>query len=164
MYRLPESMREELKKPLGIVADTKDLEKFLTKSYIVVAVGDITTITLYEKNYIPDIAVVDFKTKRKNSEELKKKICAVKSPVIKVNNPAGSITDELWRAVATAYSRGKTRIEVNGEEDLATLPCIFLAPENGIVIYGLPDIGMVVVNATKEKRKEIGQILKRMVV
>lgn len=157
-------MREELKKPLGGVVSSKDSERFLTKSHIVVAVGDVTTVTLYEKNYIPDIAVVDFKTKRENSDELKKKIDAVKSFVIKVNNPAGTITDELWRAVATAYSRGTTRIEVNGEEDLAALPCIFLAPENGIVMYGLPDVGLVAVRTTTEKRREIWQILERMVV
>jgi uncharacterized protein (UPF0218 family) len=157
-------MRERLRKPLGSVVDSKDLERFLTKSHIVVSVGDITTLTLYEKNYIPDIAVVDFKTKREYSEELKKKIDAVNSSVIKINNPAGSITDELWEAIVVAYKRRNMRIEVNGEEDLATLPCIFLAPENSIVIYGLPDVGLVVVKTTKEKKTEVGQILKRMVV
>ena len=42
--------------------------------------------------------------------------------IVNVNNNASTISDELWNAIKTAISDNvKTRIIVEGEEDLATL-------------------------------------------
>jgi uncharacterized protein (UPF0218 family) len=71
--------------------------------------------------------------------------------VKKVSNPPGTLTKELWQAVKEAYdTEEKTKIEVVGEEDIAALPCVWLAPEKTTIIYGLPDKGLVVVKNVKE--------------
>lgn len=165
MYTLPEGMRDELKRPLGPLITEKQRDK-LIRAGSIVSVGDVVTIDLYNKGCVPKIAIVDFKNKRSESSELKSKIQSVKSSTMKAENPAGQITSELWQAVATAYSKEENvRIEVSGEEDLAALACIFLAPSDDYtVLYGMPDMGLVAVKTTKEKRREIGGILERMVV
>jgi hypothetical protein len=54
------------------------------------------------------------------------------------------------------------RILVKGEEDLAALPAIALAPISSVVIYGLPDEGAVSVIVTESKKKEIQSLLDKM--
>lgn len=162
MYRLPGYLRNELRKPLGKILDEEEmLGKIKNKK--VTSVGDVVTLTMYEKGIIPDLGIVDFKSMRKMSDNLKEKISAMKAEIIKVDNPPGTITDELWNAIKEAYSRDeKIRIEVNGEEDLAALACIFLAPENSVVVYGLPGKGIVTVNVNEGKKQLVGKVLGKM--
>ncbi len=54
------------------------------------------------------------------------------------------------------------QIVINGEEDLAALPAIAMAPISSVIIYGLPDKGAVVVRVTEDKKKEIQLLLNRM--
>jgi len=42
-------------------------------------------------------------------------------------------------------------IIVNGEEDLAVIPCVLMAPNDSIILYGQPGEGIVVVEADKLK-------------
>ncbi len=82
-----------------------------------------------------------------------------------VKNPPGCISDDLWSAIETAYKfleKGSLRIEVMGEEDLAALPAIFLAPRDVTVIYGLPDRGVVVVKVVEENKRKAKEILDKM--
>ena len=51
---------------------------------------------------------------------------------------------------------------MEGEEDLAVLPCTVLMPEGSVILYGLPDKGIVVVKLTKEKKEEAIKLLKRV--
>lgn len=165
MYELPVEMRDELKKPFGEVVDEQSLLNKLKGFKKIVAVGDVAVLTLFRKGIVPDIAIVDFKTKREEFKDLEGQVKEIGESVIKVSNPAGVITRELWQAVATAYSRDvKTRIEVEGEEDLAALPCIFLAGENVAVVYGQPDEGIVIVKVSQELRMKVRDILNRMEV
>ena len=55
-------------------------------------------------------------------------------------------------------------IEVDGEEDLATLACIHIFEVGGTVVYGQPDAGLVLVTITDEKKSEIADMLKEMEV
>ena len=54
------------------------------------------------------------------------------------------------------------QILVKGEEDLAALPAIAMAPLSSVIIYGLPDKGAVLVRVTESKKKEIQSLLDRM--
>lgn len=165
MYILPESMKEELRVPLGKLIKDDELIKELKNAKYIIAVGDITAITLFERGIIPNLTVVDFKTKRQFSKEIADKVKKIGEDFIKVENPAGTITMELWIAITTAYSRNKnTRIEINGEEDLAVIPCALLSPENSFLVYGLPDKGLVVMEITLERRKQMMEFLSRMVI
>jgi len=153
MYYIPEEKKEELRKPLGKIV--REIEKGDIKGKII-SVGDMVTTKLQEKGIIPDIAIVDYRVERK---EYKREFYAEKK--IKVKNPAGRITKQLWNAIATAYTLNKkVLIEVEGEEDLAALPAIYLAPHGAIVIYGLTSIGMVVVKVGNEERRKVEEFLK----
>ena len=154
MYVLPNSRRDELKKPLGRVVRKIHKNELSER---VVSVGDMVTMTLKEAGIEPDVAVVDYKIERK---EYKGEPFHAEE-VIKVRNPPGMITRELWRAIATSYTKNKkVLIEVEGEEDLAALPAIYLAPSNTTVIYGLPSVGMVVVKVGEKERKIVDRFLK----
>lgn len=81
---------------------------------------------------------------------------------VSVDNPAGIITDELIRTLCEAFASEKLlRIFVRGEEDLATLPVILLAPIGAVVLYGQPDEGVVFVEVTKKKKEEIRALFLR---
>jgi len=156
IYVIPDSKRDELRKPLGKVI--QDIEKEEIKGRIV-SVGDMVTMTLQKKGISPDIAIVDYKIERK---EYKGEPFHAEE-VIRVRNPPGVITGALWNAIATSYSKDKKMlIEVEGEEDLAALPAIYLAPENTTVIYGLPSVGMVVVEVGEKERKTVYRFLKEI--
>ena len=84
---------------------------------------------------------------------------------IKIQNPPGTITDELWDAIETVYKnlqKGPYCIEVEGEEDLASLAAIYLAPGGVTVIYGLPNKGVVVVKATRSHKQKVKEVLDKM--
>jgi hypothetical protein len=84
---------------------------------------------------------------------------------IEVENPPGSISNQMWKAIESSFSNeNNTRITVKGEEDLATLVVISMAPKGAKVIYGMPDRGMVVVDVNQQSKKRANNFLKRMLV
>jgi len=160
---LPVELRGELKRPLGEVVNEEQLEILLRTAKTLVSVGDLSSLTLYNMGIIPDIAIVDFKTQRDDISHMKAQIQKIGQIVINVECPPGIITRQLWDAIENAYQmEEKVRIEVFGEEDLAALPCICLAPENTAVVYGLPDTGIVVVFAGKEAKMKVKDVLTKM--
>jgi len=156
IYVLPDGKRGELRKPLGRVTESIEREELKGR---IVSVGDMVTMTLYEKGIVPDMAIVDYKIERK---EYKGEPFHAEE-IIRVRNPPGVITRDLWNASATGYASDKKTVrEVEGEEDLAALPAIYLAPENTTVIYGLPSVGMVVVDVGEKERKRVDEFLKEI--
>ncbi|UCF07417.1 MAG: DUF359 domain-containing protein [Thermoplasmata archaeon] len=161
---LPDELRDELKVPLGKVVSESKLLNIIKNFDKVVTVGDLCSLTLYRMDVVPDIACVDFQTRRGEVAQMREEIQKIGQIVINVNNPAGEITRELWDAVLRAYkSPAPVRIEVLGEEDLAALPCIWLAPEGTAVVYGLPDVGLVVVFADSEVKMKVKDVLDKMI-
>lgn len=170
LYCLPDKLREQLKKPYGELysGNGTDVTRKLINDFgnpaKVIAVGDIVTFNLLDAGVIPDISFVDDRTKRTPASNIIVK--GTKHPRFKrvtVNNPAGFITDELLNAMSKAMdSDTPIRIFVDGEEDLAALPAITMAPISSVIIYGLPDEGAVLVRVTKDKQKEIQLLLDKM--
>jgi GTP-dependent dephospho-CoA kinase len=166
MYVLPENLRSLLKKPIGIVVnDEKKLLKILKKEKKIVSIGDQVTFTLLKNNIEPFFCVVDYNTRRGEcSEEIVKILESYGKKTIKVCNPAGTITDELWNVIKVAYECNDQtlKIEVTGEEDLASLAAIYMAPLDVTIIYGLPDKGVLVVKPTKENKDKVKKVLDKM--
>jgi len=82
---------------------------------------------------------------------------------ITVENPPGMITEELLDETQKAMeSNAPVQIFIKGEEDLAALPAIAMAPISSVIIYGLPDKGAVLVRVTDNKKKEIQSFLNKM--
>jgi len=176
---LPDHLKSRLKIPHGTLyagCGREAIESLKTqlgaeKPARVIAVGDITTCNLIKSGVLPDICIVDHLTCR----------TAVSGEVVKcihdpdhgyvevaVENPAGTITLGLVACIRNAVhaaqseEKGRTLIFVHGEEDLAVMPAVVLAPLSSIVIYGQPSSGCVLINVTREKKKEIRELLKEM--
>ncbi len=168
MRLLPDELRDKLKKPIGkFFVDERELLSFLKNEKYIVSVGDQVTYTLLKNNILPIFCVVDFKIQRNICSPLfKKLIKSFGKKTVKVKNLQGEISDELWNAIKNAYDvleKGFLRIEVVGEEDMASLAAIFLAPRNDVtIIYGLPDKGVVVVKTTDENKLKVKEVLDEM--
>jgi uncharacterized protein (UPF0218 family) len=160
-----------MKKPLGTLYRGKGrdtIEKFaveLGSPTKLISVGDVTTFHLLEVGIIPDICIVDNRTKRKPvSSNVSSRNMDKGYDELSVDNPAGIITDELIKTLCEAFASEKTiRIFVRGEEDLATLPVILLAPLGSVVLYGQPDEGVVFVRVTEEKKEEIRTLFEKLI-
>lgn len=165
--RLPGEMKPEFRRPFGELIPLKGSGKKCAKQALkaagkpkrLVTVGDPVTYYMVGLGRIPDMAIIDGREKRK---PFKKKI-ELDCPEIRVKNPPGGITRELWETIERfANYKKKIKIFVEGEEDLAVLPCTVLMPEGSVILYGIPDKGIVVVKLTKEKKGESIKLLKRI--
>jgi len=160
---LPDELRDELAKPIGRFVSAWALPKHLRGSPRTISVGDVVTITLLQMGLEPDVAVFDYKTQRAEDYKAKERIGKMSGKLVRVENPAGRITRALWRAVSgAANSKERTKIEVSGEEDLASLVAIATAPEGSHVIYGIPKRGVMVVRVDKESRSMAVSAIRRM--
>ena len=163
---LPERLRDKLKEPIGQLVDNENLLSVLKNDRYIVTIGDYVTFTLLIHRIYPIFCIVDFKIKREKCPvHIKKTLQSFGKKHVIVKNPPGVISDDLWNAIDSAYQNFKNDsicIEVEGEEDLAALPAIYLAPPDVTIIYGLPNRGVVVVKATEENKHKVKQILDEM--
>ena len=161
--RLPDEVRPLLKRPLGqLFSDVATAVERLRRLHPpkLIAVGDVVTAELLEAGLKPDVAVVDMMVMRSPADEkTKRAIENFEAAIVKVKNPAGTITQELREALETA--RSPLKIVVDGEEDLATLPAVLLAPLSSVVVYGQPGEGLVLVEVTEQKKREFEELLNR---
>jgi len=166
MYVLPDDLKDALKGYIGDLVDEPELLKLLKKEKYIVSVGDKVTYTLLKHGITPILCIVDYKLERKPYPlEIKTFIQKFRTTRLHIKNPPGTITDELWEAIKTVFKNLKNRpvcIEVEGEEDLASLAAIYLAPGGVTVIYGLPNKGVVVVKATTTNKQKVKEVLDRM--
>lgn len=161
VVKLPESLREQLKTPLGILLHDTSKENILShipKDSFVITVGDATTEKMFSFNLIPSLSIVDGFEKRQ-----KRTIPSGDVTKIFCDNPAGEITTQSIDAIKDAIkSKLPVQIIVNGEEDLLVLPVCVHAPQNAVVLYGQPNEGLVIVKITQEIRNKTQQLLNLM--
>lgn len=160
---LPDEVRPILQRPLGkLFTDISKAIKHIRKLRPVrlITVGDIVTSGFLNAGLKPDIAVVDFIVMRSQAgEKIKGLIESFDAPAVRLKNPAGVITPELWKSFENA--RFPVKIIVEGEEDLAALPAVITAPNGSVVVYGQPKEGVVLVEVTDKKRGEFQKLLKK---
>ena len=166
MRVLPDELRDLLKEPIGQLVDEKQLLEILKDEKYIVSIGDTVTYTILKNDIEPVFCIVDYKTRRGDcSPEVKDLIKSFGKKSVVVKNPAATITDDLWNAIKFAFDNkdpGSLRIEVEGEEDLASLAAIYIAPSDVTIIYGLPDKGVLVVKADEENKNKVKEILDKM--
>jgi Uncharacterized protein conserved in archaea len=169
---LPEDLRLLLKSPLGKLCKgngTECVEAMrdeLQGAKKVAAIGDMTAFYLLKSSIVPDLAVVDNKTKRAQlPDHILQSLEHNSYKRVEVKNPPATLTEELIDQIKDSLA-GKERVKivVEGEEDLATLPAILYAPPGSVVIYGQPDEGSVLVKATPEMKMYIDELMKKMIV
>jgi uncharacterized protein (UPF0218 family)/phosphopantetheine adenylyltransferase len=124
----------------------------------VIAVGDVTTSTLLKEGYTPRVMIVDGITKRGPFEEQ-----FTAERVYTIFNPQAVIYPEAWSVIDTAIQDDENSlILVEGEEDLMGFPAVLLAPDNSVVLYGQPDVGIVWIPVNDENRKIARGLLEEM--
>jgi len=158
--------RAGLKTPKGEVFNEKDgpPEKRVVRKILeeapdcVIAVGDVTASTLLKEDYIPKVMVVDGITKRGPFEEQ-----FTAERIYTIFNPQAAIYPEAWSVIDTAiHDDANSLILVEGEEDLMGFPAVLLAPDDSVVLYGQPDVGIVWIPVNDENRKIARNLLEEM--
>lgn len=153
MLLLKKEARKIFKKPFGKIYHTPgDINKSLFEKHFIISIGDETTNNLLNANIIPEIGIIDNIIERKIS----KHNIEYGAITLNVINPPGAISDELWEAIEKSFEiaeKSNVLIVVDGEEDLAVIPCVLMAPEGSLILYGQPGEGVVLVEADKVKEK-----------
>ena len=162
--KLPNSLRDQLKTPLGILLpigqDNKEnIQKYLLDESYIITVGDRTTEKMIEYGIIPSLQIIDGFEKRKQREFPK----LGNASELMIDNPAAEITLQSIEIIKKAFEMtAPIRLIVNGEEDLLVLPVCIHAPKNSVVLYGQPHKGLVLVKITTEIRNKAQTLLDMM--
>ncbi|MDL5362263.1 GTP-dependent dephospho-CoA kinase family protein [Halalkalicoccus sp. NIPERK01] len=163
VLRLPDSLRGAFKEPMGAIeTDAEVLVGDISGPLI--AVGDVVTYHFERIGHTPDVAVIDGLTERDTVEpEVADVLEASGARRIEATNPAAALSASILRALREAVgSEEPVAIDVEGEEDLVTLPALVLAPEGASVVYGQPGEGMVHVRVDEGTRERARDLLERM--
>ncbi|MBI3955521.1 DUF359 domain-containing protein, partial [Candidatus Gottesmanbacteria bacterium] len=180
-YTIPENLRINLKFPQDTLLKNKNsflkvipklIKELVSRQQnLLVTVGDQVTRLVNQHKIKVDLAIVDFRVKRRKIYSSMKDLnfdmdTQDKTRIITVRNEPGKITKTLVTAIRTSLNRtisdGKSRIiKVNGEEDLAAVPAIILSPFGSVVIYGQPNEGVVVVQVTEEKKSRLIKLMEK---
>ncbi|MBI3282809.1 pantetheine-phosphate adenylyltransferase [Candidatus Curtissbacteria bacterium] len=156
--RFPQRLRAKFKKPFGKLIK---IDKKLKSEKNLVAVGDISVSELLKIGILPDISIVDFLVNRKTTfENLGQIGFPSANPDVIVENVPGQISKKLIEALDNALKQNHSSvILVDGEEDLATIPAVLLAPLGSTVIYGQPAKGAVLVRVETAIKEDLCYIL-----
>ena len=116
---------------------------------------------------MPDVCIIDGITMRATvPDEIYNAINTEPRTVYEVDNPPGSISQQLQNAVRGSMKNIgrplRTRIVVNGEEDLAVIPAVIEAPLGTAIVYGQPNEGMVIIVTTREKKENAKRLLREI--
>ena len=162
--KLPDSLRDQLKIPLGLLLpigqDNKEnIQNYISNNSYIITVGDRTTEKMIEYEIVPSLQIIDGFEKRKKREFLK----LGNASELKIDNPAAEITLQSIEIIKKAFEMTPPiRLTVNGEEDLLVLPVCIHAPKNSVVLYGQPNKGLVLVEITTEIRNKAQTLLDMM--
>ena len=157
---LPENIRADLKKPFGEILS--EIPSNLDNSNVI-TIGDVTTQKFNNKNVNQFLSIIDFLVKReKVFDKLSDLGFEENIETINAENPQGEITPDLIIAIQNAFkSNTRKVILVNGEEDLAVLPVLLIAPLGFVIFYGQPDEGLVQVYITEENKEKAFEIVNK---
>jgi uncharacterized protein (UPF0218 family) len=126
---------------------------------MVIAVGDTVSENMLRQGVPLQVMIIDNKTKRKPIKPLSIEA----DQTLYLRNPPGSLAEEAWPIIRKALrEKGRTKVLVDGEEDLIALVVVLCAPENSIVVYGQPNEGVVAIRVTEETRELMHKILNAM--
>ena len=106
MYILKPEMAQELKQTTSQIYT--DIPNILFNSKSVATIGDICTVKLIQEEIIPNLMIVDYKTKRnvKLTEEQISIIESVKCKSVEVDNEAGTISQQLYDRLYFSITTG----------------------------------------------------------
>ncbi len=154
-----------LHEPLGTLLGGDDALRRLRGFHgPVISVGDECSYTLIAHGIKPNVVIYDHRCMRARVGPVERKaLDGYDGEAEVVVNPAGAISEELLAAVGKAVAKGKGKILVDGEEDLAALVAIIAAADGAVVLYGQPGAGVVLVEVNKKSKGMARAIYGKMV-
>lgn len=168
---MPEALREELIKPLGRVLSGSDIQTSFqgNKARNIITVGDRTAQTILAAGITPNLMIIDNKVNREDFRELQPVFAERNIEKVAVQSGPGFISNTAIDAIQkglVGIQQAPLVIEVNGEEDLLTIPAIMFAPLGSVVYYGQPEgvgssHGIVEVLVTLESQESAAALLSR---
>ncbi|RLI99311.1 MAG: DUF359 domain-containing protein [Candidatus Aenigmatarchaeota archaeon] len=144
---------EILKKPLGNLINPDNLLESI-KGKEIITVGDKVTQTALELGFKPKLSIIDYKIERK---EITCNYKDLFENILKSDNEAGGISENAVKEIKESVKYNNTLLEIEGEEDLLVLPVV-LEYERGVVLYGQPGEGIVMLEINPEKKEEIRKL------
>ncbi len=162
---LTEKLRLKLKSPMGLliegdVQSVMDKVLPLIQDKRVISVGDVVSHNLIDHGFIPELVIVDGRNLRAEIDD-----CIECDNTVTVENPQSEITGELWVAIERFFKDRTKRFKkilVEGEEDLAVMPAVLHGDGDTVVLYGQPERGVVIIEVTEQKKKEISEYLNEL--
>ncbi len=160
-----EGLRKRLAEPFGEVLDFGEAIGRLrsARHSPLIAVGDQTIIHLLDAGIAPDIGIFDLLCQRKEvPPEWKRKLEAAarrEGGAVRAFNAPGTVNAMMEDSVRDALSIGSGWVEINGEDDLASLVVMAYARLGSVLLYGQPNAGMVWVEIDEKRQKEAQELL-----
>jgi len=160
-------LRKRLKSPLGLLIrgsfdeTMEKLKKLVEKEkpLKIISVGDVVSGNMMKKGILPQVMIVDNIVMRKAIAP----ILVDANEILYMKNPSGTLSEEAWSVIREALAlERRTKVLVDGEEDLLTLVAVLCAPENSLVVYGQPHEGIVVVKVTEKTKETMRRIVDEM--
>ncbi len=152
---LPESRRDAFKEPFGNELPESELNSEMDET-IYLTVGDVVSLTFRKHGVVPRLSIYDGYTERREMTGFAELVADESKD--EVVNPAGTITTGMVEAIRRGIEGKTGLIRVEGEEDLAVLPCTVLAPNGTRIVYGMPGRCMMVIvvdDAERDRAKEL---------
>ncbi|MFH1235439.1 MAG: pantetheine-phosphate adenylyltransferase [Parcubacteria group bacterium] len=174
-FILPESLRGELRNPIGTLLTNERMPAEIAKDKgtHIVSVGDLTTAVIVGLGIKPALSIIDLQVERQPylwDKEVFERLRET-GEVNYIKSGPGSISSQAMRVIhawantlqdETLHIAGKNRvIIVDGEEDLLVLPVLLWAPLGTILYYGQPSQGIVRVEVSKDTKELARTLLKK---
>lgn len=160
-YLLPTSLRTDLAKPLGQLHNSvQKLVASKNNFFKLYVVGDASVANFLKLGIVPNLSIFDFKIQRKEVYAKVGDLGFGKGQKYQtVKNEPAEITRGLVIAIYKNLAGSFNLIKVDGEEDLAVLPLVLLAPLGAYVVYGQRNRGIVSIDVSEQKKSEFLKIL-----
>lgn len=156
---LPEGDRKAFKEPIGREMDDSELDSFDIQTTLI-TVGDVVSLTFRKHGIRPFLSIYDGMTERREMTEFARLV--EDEPKARVINPAGTITAAMATAIREHIDGSGGLISVDGEEDLALLPCILMSPIGTNIVYGWPGKCMMLVTTDEGIRTMATRLMVKM--
>jgi uncharacterized protein (UPF0218 family) len=125
---------------------------------VLILVGDTISRNAIQSGIEPNILIIDRLEKRSKAVPF----LFHGMNLVRVKNAPGRIEMNAWNAINEAIRDRKTLVEVDGEEDLLTIPAVLNAPIGSLIVYGQPGVGIVIITVSEEMKSATQRLLDAM--
>lgn len=161
-WAVPESLRPDLSRGYAPVYSGAEADRQVLALGDFSTCGDVVTANALRVGKVPFIGIIDHVTRRDRPVD-----AALLAPLAArgrrcVRNPAGLLTQRLRDTVREMVHSGGGLLEVEGEEDLASLALVESLPSGATVIYGIPGEGASFVRVDASSKENVRKLIDRM--